>query len=124
MKTSIFWGLSYHAFIPFSLKCTNNFIAIGGPLSNLFNLVGNIILGNQWDNIFIPYTLLPHQSEVLKDKADETKTWARRYKHIARYQRDAQRMSTSNIWHVYDEKREMSHVQGPMCLLTFVWMCH
>jgi hypothetical protein len=31
----------------------------------------------------------PHQSEVLKDEVDESKTRARRYKHIARYQRDA-----------------------------------
>jgi hypothetical protein len=33
-------------------------------------------------------------------------------------------MSISNIWHVYDENREMPHVQGPMCMLTFVWMYH
>ncbi len=111
----LFWGLIYHAPIPFSLKCTNNFIAIGGPLSNLFNLVGNIILANQWNNIFIPCTLLPHQSEVLKDKADETKTRARRYKHIARYQRDAQKMWALQTFDMFMMRRGRSLMCKGQC---------
>ncbi len=72
--------------------------------------------------------MLPHQSEVLKDKADETKTRARRYKHIARYQRDAQKMwalQTFDMlwWEEGDVSCARANVLAYLCVdVSLGWM--